>query len=53
MIAAAAWPRFVVGEFAESALTAEPGLALGVGGLSPAATIVLGRGPISQPRVEL
>ena len=29
MIAAAAWPRFVAGEFAESALTAEPGLALG------------------------
>jgi N6-L-threonylcarbamoyladenine synthase len=30
MIAAAAWPRFVAGEFAESALTAEPALALGV-----------------------
>ena len=29
MIAAAAWPRLVAGEFAESALTAEPGLALG------------------------
>jgi N6-L-threonylcarbamoyladenine synthase len=30
MIAAAAWPRFVAGEFAESALSAEPSLALGV-----------------------
>ncbi len=30
MIAAAAWPRFVAGEFAQSALTAEPGLALGI-----------------------
>jgi N6-L-threonylcarbamoyladenine synthase len=30
MIAAAAWPRFVSGEFAESALTANPSLALGV-----------------------
>ena len=39
MIAAAAWPRFVAGEYAQSALTAEPGLALGVGGLSPTATI--------------
>ena len=29
MIAAAAWPRFVQGEFAESALTADPSLALG------------------------
>ena len=29
MIAAAAWPRLVAGEIAESALTAEPGLALG------------------------
>jgi N6-L-threonylcarbamoyladenine synthase len=29
MIAAAAWPRFVSGEFAESALTADPSLALG------------------------
>jgi N6-L-threonylcarbamoyladenine synthase len=30
MIAAAAWPRFVAGEFAESALSADPSLALGV-----------------------
>lgn len=30
MITAAAWPRFVSGEFAESALTANPSLALGV-----------------------
>jgi N6-L-threonylcarbamoyladenine synthase len=30
MIAAAAWPRFVSGEFAESALSADPSLALGV-----------------------
>jgi N6-L-threonylcarbamoyladenine synthase len=30
MIAAAAWPRFVAGEFAASALSAEPSLALGV-----------------------
>ncbi|UWZ85494.1 tRNA (adenosine(37)-N6)-threonylcarbamoyltransferase complex transferase subunit TsaD [Occallatibacter riparius] len=30
MIAAAAWPRFVSGEFAASALSAEPSLALGV-----------------------
>jgi N6-L-threonylcarbamoyladenine synthase len=29
MIAAAAWPRFVAGEFAESELTANPSLALG------------------------
>jgi tRNA N6-adenosine threonylcarbamoyltransferase len=29
MIAAAAWPKFVAGEFAAEALTAEPGLALG------------------------
>jgi N6-L-threonylcarbamoyladenine synthase len=29
MIAAAAWPRFVAGEFAQSALTADPSLALG------------------------
>ena len=29
MIAAAAWPRFETGEFAESALSAEPSLALG------------------------
>jgi N6-L-threonylcarbamoyladenine synthase len=29
MIAAAAWPRFKAGEFAESALSAEPALALG------------------------
>ena len=29
MIAAAAWPRFVAGEFAESGLTADPSLALG------------------------
>jgi N6-L-threonylcarbamoyladenine synthase len=29
MIAAAAWPRFVAGEYAESELTAEPALALG------------------------
>ena len=29
MIAAAAWPKFVAGEFAEEGLTAEPGLALG------------------------
>ena len=31
MIAAAAWPRFVAGEFAAEGLTAEPGLALGAG----------------------
>ena len=30
MIAAAAWPRFEAGEFAESALSADPSLALGV-----------------------
>jgi N6-L-threonylcarbamoyladenine synthase len=30
MIAAAAWPRFVSGEFAATALSAEPSLALGV-----------------------
>jgi N6-L-threonylcarbamoyladenine synthase len=30
MIAAAAWPRFVAGEFAESALSADPSLVLGV-----------------------
>ena len=30
MIAAAAWPRFVSGEFASSALSADPSLALGV-----------------------
>ncbi|HKF49418.1 MAG TPA: tRNA (adenosine(37)-N6)-threonylcarbamoyltransferase complex transferase subunit TsaD [Terracidiphilus sp.] len=30
MIAAAAWPRFVAGEYAESALSADPSLALGV-----------------------
>jgi N6-L-threonylcarbamoyladenine synthase len=30
MIAAAAWPRFLAGEFAASALSAEPSLALGV-----------------------
>jgi N6-L-threonylcarbamoyladenine synthase len=30
MIAAAAWPRFMAGEFAGSALTADPSLALGV-----------------------
>jgi N6-L-threonylcarbamoyladenine synthase len=30
MIAAAAWPRFAAGEFAQSALSAEPSLALGV-----------------------
>jgi N6-L-threonylcarbamoyladenine synthase len=30
MIAAAAWPRFIAGEFADSALTADPSLALGV-----------------------
>jgi N6-L-threonylcarbamoyladenine synthase len=30
MIAAAAWPRFQAGEFAESALSADPSLALGV-----------------------
>jgi N6-L-threonylcarbamoyladenine synthase len=29
MIAAAAWPRFVAGEFADSALSADPSLALG------------------------
>jgi N6-L-threonylcarbamoyladenine synthase len=29
MIAAAAWPRFVAGEFADSGLTADPSLALG------------------------
>jgi len=29
MIAAAAWPRFVAGEFASTELTAEPGLVLG------------------------
>jgi N6-L-threonylcarbamoyladenine synthase len=29
MIAAAAWPKFVAGEFAAEGLTAEPGLALG------------------------
>jgi N6-L-threonylcarbamoyladenine synthase len=29
MIAAAAWPKFVAGEFAEDGLTAEPGLKLG------------------------
>jgi len=29
MIAAAAWPRFVAGEFAPSALSADPSLALG------------------------
>jgi len=29
MIAAAAWPRFLAGEFAESALSADPSLALG------------------------
>jgi N6-L-threonylcarbamoyladenine synthase len=29
MIAAAAWPRFVAGEFAKSALSADPSLALG------------------------
>jgi N6-L-threonylcarbamoyladenine synthase len=31
MIAAAAWPRFCAGEFADAGLTAEPSLALGVG----------------------
>jgi N6-L-threonylcarbamoyladenine synthase len=30
MIAAAAWPRFVAGDYAESALSADPSLALGV-----------------------
>jgi N6-L-threonylcarbamoyladenine synthase len=30
MIAAAAWPRFMAGEFAATALTADPSLALGV-----------------------
>jgi N6-L-threonylcarbamoyladenine synthase len=30
MIAAAAWPRFQAGEFAESALSADPSLALGI-----------------------
>ena len=30
MIAAAAWPRFTAGEFAQSALTADPSLALGI-----------------------
>lgn len=30
MIAAAAWPRFQAGEFAESALSADPALALGI-----------------------
>jgi N6-L-threonylcarbamoyladenine synthase len=34
MIAAAAWPRFVAGEFAEPELTAEPGLVLGKTGIS-------------------
>jgi N6-L-threonylcarbamoyladenine synthase len=29
MIAAAAWPKFVAGEFATEGLTAEPGLTLG------------------------
>jgi N6-L-threonylcarbamoyladenine synthase len=29
MIAAAAWPRFLSGEFADSALAADPSLALG------------------------
>ena len=29
MIAAAAWPRFVAGEFADSGLSADPSLALG------------------------
>jgi len=29
MIAAAAWPRFLAGDFAESSLTADPSLALG------------------------
>jgi N6-L-threonylcarbamoyladenine synthase len=29
MIAAAAWPKFLAGEFAAEGLTAEPGLRLG------------------------
>ena len=29
MIAAAAWPRFLAGDFAASSLTADPSLALG------------------------
>ena len=29
MIAAAAWPRFLAGEFAESSLSGDPSLALG------------------------
>jgi N6-L-threonylcarbamoyladenine synthase len=29
MIAAAAWPRFVAGEFADAGLSADPSLALG------------------------
>jgi N6-L-threonylcarbamoyladenine synthase len=29
MIAAAAWPRFLAGEFAEDSLSANPSLALG------------------------
>jgi N6-L-threonylcarbamoyladenine synthase len=29
MIAAAAWPRFLAGDFAESSLTGDPSLALG------------------------
>jgi N6-L-threonylcarbamoyladenine synthase len=32
MIAAAAWPKFVAGEFASETLTAVPGLALGAAG---------------------
>ena len=32
MIAAAAWPRFVAGEFAPTELTAEPGMVLGRSG---------------------
>ena len=30
MIAAAAWPRFLAGEFANRSLTADPWLALGI-----------------------
>jgi N6-L-threonylcarbamoyladenine synthase len=35
MIAAAAWPRFVAGEFAPPDLTADPSLALGCAGAGP------------------
>lgn len=49
MIAAAAWPKFLAGEFAPDALTADPSLALGQAAVTDVGTVSDASGPDQNP----